>query len=220
MTSSSAPLERRPRGRPLCKEFVGSEALLKQARSVFARHGFEASSLRSIAQGCGVDPGLVAHHFGSKDALWKAVVEQIVALAQPLITELQSLREDPQFTPRARLDEGLRRIIAQNFRHPDIGMFFSTAATEQGERLSLLIDRLISPYHHALRALIADAIDSGAVAPQNADVLASMLSNAISKTVSYRHLLASFSPLPQDPAGFEQAVLTTALSMIDRAAPH
>jgi TetR/AcrR family transcriptional regulator len=45
-----------------------------------------------------------------------------------------------------------------------------------------------------------------------------MLVNAISKTVSYSHVLAPFSSLPQRPAAFKRAVLSTALSMLGRAA--
>ena len=216
--SSSPPIQavRRPRGRPSCKEFVGAQALLKQARSAFARHGFEATSLRSIAEASGVDAGLVAHHFGSKDALWNAVIDDIVNLVQPLITALQTLRDDLSVTPRARLDKALALIIAQNFRHPDMGMFFSTASTAQGERLTILIERLVRPYHEALVGLVGDAIASGELAPQDPDILCSMLGNAISKTVSYRHVLAHFSPIPDDPQRFEQSMLRTALAMLDR----
>ena len=39
------------------------------AIAVFARDGFSAS-VRTIAEAAGVSPGLVIHHFGSKDALY------------------------------------------------------------------------------------------------------------------------------------------------------
>lgn len=214
-SSPPTPAARRPRGRPNCKEFAGAQALLKHARSAFARHGFEATSLRSIAEASGVDAGLVAHHFGSKDALWNAVVDDIVRLVQPLITELQTVRDETSMTPRARLNKAVALIIAQNFRHPDMGMFFSTASTAQGERLTNLIERLVRPYHEALAGLVRDAIASGEVAAQDPEILCSMLSSAISKTVSYRHVLAHFSPIPDDPARFEQSILRTALAMLD-----
>jgi TetR/AcrR family transcriptional regulator, regulator of cefoperazone and chloramphenicol sensitivity len=39
------------------------------AITLFARDGFVATSVRSIAEAAGVSPGLVIHHFGSKDKL-------------------------------------------------------------------------------------------------------------------------------------------------------
>src|SRR5690606_20135242 len=33
----------------------------------FAAHGFTKSTVRAIAESAGVSPGLVIHHFGSKD---------------------------------------------------------------------------------------------------------------------------------------------------------
>ncbi|MFM9877652.1 MAG: TetR family transcriptional regulator [Rhodoglobus sp.] len=39
------------------------------AITLFARDGFVATSVRSIAEAAGVSPGLVIHHFGSKEKL-------------------------------------------------------------------------------------------------------------------------------------------------------
>jgi AcrR family transcriptional regulator len=42
------------------------------ALALFAERGFAASSIREIAKAAGVSPGLVQHHFGTKDALREA----------------------------------------------------------------------------------------------------------------------------------------------------
>jgi TetR/AcrR family transcriptional regulator, regulator of cefoperazone and chloramphenicol sensitivity len=46
--------------------------LRETALALFADHGITATSLRSIAAVAGVSPGLVIHHFGSKDGLRRA----------------------------------------------------------------------------------------------------------------------------------------------------
>jgi TetR/AcrR family transcriptional regulator len=38
--------------------------------------------------------------------------------------------------------------------------------------------------------------------------------NAVSKTVSYEHLLSAFSSLPQHPEKYKKAVLATAMNML------
>ena len=45
------------------------EAILAAAREEFAHSGFDATTVRSIAARAGVDPAMIAHHFGSKQQL-------------------------------------------------------------------------------------------------------------------------------------------------------
>ena len=46
--------------------------ILATARSQFGAHGFERTTIRSIASAAGVDPALVMHYFGSKAKLFAA----------------------------------------------------------------------------------------------------------------------------------------------------
>ncbi len=52
---------------------VTRETILGAARAQFSAHGFERSTIRSIAAAAGVDPALVMHYFGSKADLFAAV---------------------------------------------------------------------------------------------------------------------------------------------------
>ncbi|MBX9638314.1 MAG: TetR family transcriptional regulator [Mycobacteriaceae bacterium] len=46
--------------------------ILATARSQFGNHGFERTTIRSVASAAGVDPALVMHYFGSKAELFSA----------------------------------------------------------------------------------------------------------------------------------------------------
>jgi AcrR family transcriptional regulator len=46
--------------------------ILATARSQFGNHGFERTTIRSVASAAGVDPALVMHYFGSKAELFAA----------------------------------------------------------------------------------------------------------------------------------------------------
>jgi AcrR family transcriptional regulator len=50
-------------------------ALLDAARVEFTERGFDGATVRTIAQRAGVDPAMVNHWFGGKDALFVAVME-------------------------------------------------------------------------------------------------------------------------------------------------
>ncbi|BBY29910.1 TetR family transcriptional regulator [Mycolicibacterium sediminis] len=65
-------MSRRP-GRPA----GGSDSrdrILDHARELFARNGFDKTSVRSIAAGAGVDAALVHHYFGTKQQLFAAAI--------------------------------------------------------------------------------------------------------------------------------------------------
>jgi TetR/AcrR family transcriptional regulator len=205
--------EKRARGRPARSAMVDRDVLLKIARQVFARQGYEATSVREIARDAGVDSALMAHHFGSKEALWVAVVEQTAQQAVPMVEATQRLHAT-DLTARGRVERALTIFVDRVFSEPDVGLFFATAATEQGERLNVLTALLVRPHHDAFVPLLMDAMDSGGLKRNDPELMYWMLMNAISKTVSYSHVLATFSSLPQRPEDFRQAVLDIALSML------
>jgi AcrR family transcriptional regulator len=49
--------------------------VLAAAREAFGEKGFDGATIRGIATAAGVDPALVHHYFGTKDALFLAAVE-------------------------------------------------------------------------------------------------------------------------------------------------
>ncbi|WP_199085908.1 CerR family C-terminal domain-containing protein [Bosea sp. ASV33] len=55
------------------------EALIRAGLDLFGRHGYEASSIREIAQAAGVNSAGIAYHFGGKDGLRRACAEAVVA---------------------------------------------------------------------------------------------------------------------------------------------
>jgi TetR/AcrR family transcriptional regulator len=52
--------------------------LLLTAISVFSKTGFDGASLRHIERQAGVNRGLAAYHFGTKDALWREAISWLM----------------------------------------------------------------------------------------------------------------------------------------------
>jgi AcrR family transcriptional regulator len=50
-------------------------AILDSARELFAARGYDGTTIRGIATGAQVDPALVHHFFGTKDALFATVMQ-------------------------------------------------------------------------------------------------------------------------------------------------
>lgn len=208
-----APSKRRTRGRPLAEASVGPDVILRAARRTFAKRGYDATSVREVARELGIDAALIAHHFGAKETLWLAVVEQIADLAEPMFDALRALRTS-SLPHRERVRRAIELCVAHEFDEPDIGMFFSTAATEEGMRLDRLQARLVRPYHDVMFPLLAEAVEAGEIRAADPDVLFFMLASAIGTTVSYSHMMREFTPLPMRQHEFKQAVLTVALNIL------
>lgn len=69
----TAEAERKRPGRPPGASGT-RERILASARDLFARNGFDKTSIRAIAAGAGVDPALVHHYFGTKTQLFGAAI--------------------------------------------------------------------------------------------------------------------------------------------------
>lgn len=64
----------------------------------FAERGFEGATIRGIAEAAGVSPGLVQHHFGSKDGIRRACDDAVLELVRRKIAAVRDGEiTDPSF---------------------------------------------------------------------------------------------------------------------------
>lgn len=96
--------------------------IMDAAEELFARQGFQATTLREIAEAASLrEPGLY-NHFAGKDALYEAVLDRSL---QPLETLITAHHADA-FTPAAAMAMvgELLRLLA---RHPPMSALFYQA---------------------------------------------------------------------------------------------
>ena len=68
--------------------------ILDAAEKLFARHGFEGTSLRTLTGAAGVNLAAVNYHFGSKEVLIKAVIERrLMPLNKVRLERLQKIKD-------------------------------------------------------------------------------------------------------------------------------
>src|SRR6478735_4170536 len=90
MTMSSAPSGRSGRRRGTTQT---RDAIAVAARAQFAELGYDRATFRGIAGAAGVDPALVVHFFGSKEALFRDVMQLPPALGDALAALADGPRE-------------------------------------------------------------------------------------------------------------------------------
>ncbi|MCV2394233.1 TetR/AcrR family transcriptional regulator [Actinotalea sp. M2MS4P-6] len=66
----------------------GKTRLRDTALQLFAERGPDAVSVREVAAAAGVSPGLVVHHFGTKQALREAVDDHVADLLESMLSSL------------------------------------------------------------------------------------------------------------------------------------
>jgi len=191
-------IKRRGPGRPGKDRPNGALLLLKAGQSAFARHGFEGASLRQIAAAAGVNPALAAHHFGSKEALWEAVIDRLALYLAPYVAELLELQTQAEIPIRTRIETAFRQLIAGVCGEPESGMLISRISAERGEKLDMLVEKLVRPYHDAFEPLLLEAMRKELIAEQPIEMLYFMLLHAVTMSVSFRHVLGYFGEPYQD----------------------
>jgi AcrR family transcriptional regulator len=78
-------------GDPAFEDLTARARIRDAAIRLFAEGGIDGTTIRDIAQAAGVSPGLLRHHFGSKEALREAcdlyVLDRLVHIKEALLFE-------------------------------------------------------------------------------------------------------------------------------------
>jgi len=94
------------------------EALLREAKRVFAAKGFEGATVKDLATAAGVNISLVSYHFGGKEGLYRTCLESFgmerVESTERILRAAAS-REDF----RVRMKLFAEDFIAIHFKEPD-----------------------------------------------------------------------------------------------------
>jgi TetR/AcrR family transcriptional regulator len=122
------------------------EAIIKAAVSEFGEHGFEGASLRDIATRAGTTHGLIRHHFGSKDDVFRACVDYAV--------EVYGREETAviEAVPRANLNDPavlieahkklIRNIAQVSAKNPLFMRILLHEGSHQTERLNYIYQKI------------------------------------------------------------------------------
>ncbi len=101
-------------------------AILDVAAGFFAVHGFAGTSVQTIADAVGYSkPGLL-HRFGSKESLYRAVMDEVDETVEVIVDHVVSLQEHPE-----HLDQALELVVRRALARPGVVQMV-LAASETG----------------------------------------------------------------------------------------
>jgi AcrR family transcriptional regulator len=118
-----------------------AEAILAAAREQFGQHGYDRATIRGIAAGAGVDPALVHHFYGTKEALFAAAM-RLPVTPGPLLTA--ALAEAGP--PGESRGEHLVRVALALWETPDVRatMLALVRSAVTGEQAAAMLREFIT----------------------------------------------------------------------------
>ena len=133
--------------------------LLRQAAAVFARDGYDRSSMGGLASECGVSKALFYHYYASKEAL----LFDIVSTHLEELVDVVEAADRPELAPETRL-EGLVEALLEAYRDADaehklqVGSMQLLPEADQA-RLKALERQLVARFADAVRAVAPEAFE-------------------------------------------------------------
>jgi AcrR family transcriptional regulator len=137
------------------------EKILQAAIECFGAFGFEGTSTRAVAERAGISHTLILYHFGSKEELWIAMMENALGAYTAGVKEI--------------LDAGEGRPAAETLRHfidqfvklsagqPQIHRIMTMEGNQETARLQWVIDNFLRDHFTRVRDLIKRGQAEGSV---------------------------------------------------------
>jgi AcrR family transcriptional regulator len=147
--------------------------------SLFAVKGYDGSSLRDLAAKAEVDMALVGRLFGSKAALFDAVVDRLAEQQSAHIAQLRLLAEKARSNPLEAFKDFINLFAQISFEMPEFPSLLMLEASNPGERLETLNRRLVQPFRLESAPIVAAARNAGVVRSVDGDLFFGMLMSAI-----------------------------------------
>lgn len=136
------------RSRKLATSADTRARLIEVAARHFAEHGYRGASQREIQREMGVNPAAAHYHFGSKEALYRGVVDNFIHGVQE--ERLRLLKEmDPSLTGHARLQQ-----LLYNYFHPHLAL----ANTAAGFSYARILARVQHEYQTPSSKIFDDVV--------------------------------------------------------------
>ncbi|MMZ62743.1 HTH-type transcriptional repressor NicS [compost metagenome] len=112
--------------------------ILKSAKRLFAKQGFEGTSVRQICEEAGANVALVSYHFGGKEKVFQAIFEHFFPGTPEAFKENEAILTDPV--------EGLRlvagEIVKFTIQEKELSDIVQQELTLQSPRLGVVFSFL------------------------------------------------------------------------------
>lgn len=169
---AAATVEKPPRKRQE-RSLRTQQRLLDAAVAAFSDSGFKATSTRNIAQRAGVHHPLIAYHFKSKDALWRAAADRVFGRLEARLTE--ALAAVTGASRKARMAALIRAYAHYAAGEPALHRMLVLETGQAGPRLDWLVHKYLRPFVTTMTADLRELQRDGIAAHGHPALLVNMI---------------------------------------------
>jgi AcrR family transcriptional regulator len=158
------------------------ERLLRVATRLFARHGFESTSVQDIVDAAGVTKGAMYHYYGSKDDLLYEVYHQLLTMQTSRLTEIVK----GQGSTEERLRAAAVDVVVSSLENLDelIVFFRSLHMLPEDRQTQVRAER--RAYQDQFRGLVEEGMSAGLFRTKvSADVVVHFYLSAVNQLGSW-----------------------------------
>jgi TetR/AcrR family transcriptional regulator len=184
---------------------ASTDRILEAARWEFAQHGY-AARLQDIAERAGLTHPTLLYHFGSKEKLYAAVIEQAMLDWAAMTSRAVSAAPGGFERVAALVDAGMEFFAT----HHDFVVIWRREAIEGGGRLEVAMAEHMRPFLERAVAFLEREVAAGRLRAHDPIELMQLVYGAVSTYFSdagFRARLSGIDPMnPQSRARFRDAL--------------
>ena len=129
--------------------------ILETAEELFAQKGFEAATVRDIADAAGVNLAMISYYFGSKEKMMEDLFHQRM---DSMKLKVELLLKDQQLTPFQKVENLLEEYVQKVINRQS---FYKILLCEQVMKKNPVIVKLIRELKLSYAALFGELIKEG-----------------------------------------------------------
>lgn len=180
------------------------DKLIATGRELFGERGYEGTSIEAVLESAGVARGALYHHFATKEALFDAVLERLIADIATTVAEAARPERDPVESLRIGCATWLRMALDPAVQRIAI---LDPPAVVGWTRWRELDEQYILG---GLRAGLRRIADEGRLSAEDIDLLAHMLLASVNEAA----LLVARADDPEAALARGQAAVDTLLDRL------
>jgi TetR/AcrR family transcriptional regulator len=195
---------------------ASTDRILEAARGEFAQHGY-AARLQDIAERAGLTHPTLLYHFGSKEKLYAAVIEQAM-LDWAAVTSRAVSAAPVGFDRVAALVAAAMEFFGT---HHDFVVIWRREAIEGGGRLEVAMAEHMRPFLQRAVGFLEREVEAGRLRPHDPEELMQLVYGAVSTYFSdagFRARLSGIDPMTSESRARFRDALTEMLR--DALAPR
>jgi AcrR family transcriptional regulator len=178
--------------------------IIAAAEKLFAIRGYDSTSVRDICQEADVNVAMVNYYFGSKDGLFREMVEQKASFMRG---KLEALVADKTITPIEKLQIAIEHQVNRMFEHRPFTMVVIREMSKDSDNsMKNLLLELFLPNMKLLRNIINQGIRTGGFRKIDIELTISTLIGSIWNIISTGDMMIAGLSKPTAPAPGPEAM--------------